>query len=411
MQTTESFQCRSCGSKQGELVLDLGIQPLASNLLLPADLGKPEPKFPLRLALCQSCWLLQILDLVPPVQLFSEYLYFSSFADFMLRHARAAAERYIGEFRLGCHSRVLEVASNDGYLLQHFHKAGVPCLGIEPARNIAAVARQKGIETLEEFFGGRLATQLASEGRQADLVLGNNVFAHAPDTNDFVAGLRTVLKPYGRVILEFPYAADFIEHNEFDTIYHEHVFYFHLTALLPLFERHGLEIFHVERVPIHGGSLRLFAGPVGVHPRQNSVAALRAEEQAKGIASPAYYQGFSRRVRELRRDLLNRLGELKAQSRKVAAYGASAKGSTLLNYYGLTAADLAFVADRSTYKQGRLTPGTHLPIVPPDQLLRHRPDYTLLLTWNFAEEILAQQQAYRDQGGKFIIPIPKVAVI
>src|SRR6266700_1302988 len=263
-----SFHCRSCGSGQGALILDLGLQPLANNLLRQEDLSKAEPKFPLRLAVCQTCWLLQILDLVPPVQLFSEYLYFSSFSDLMLRHAKQAAERYIKEFSLSHKSLVIEVASNDGYFLQNFQAAGVPCLGVEPAANIAKVAREKGIETLVDFFGNEFALQLAASGRKADLILGNNVFAHAPHTNDFVAGLRTLLKPAGRIIIEFPYAADFIEKSEFDTIYHEHVFYFSLTALEPLFQRHGLSIFHVERLGIHGGSLRLFACHNGAFPKQ-----------------------------------------------------------------------------------------------------------------------------------------------
>jgi len=393
------------------MVLDLGVQPLANNLLREEDLSKPEPRFPLRLAVCESCWLLQILDLVPPVDLFSEYLYFSSFSDAMLRHSEAAANRYIQEFGLGKKSLVTEVASNDGYLLQFFHKRGVPSLGIEPAANIAKVAREKGIETLVEFFGRDLAGRLAASGRRADLILGNNVFAHAPNTNDFVAGLAASLKPEGRIILEFPYAADFIEHNEFDTIYHEHVFYFSLTALMPLFERHGLSIFHVERVAIHGGSLRLFAGIKGAHIAQASVASLLAEERQKGFPGLDYYQGFADRVLNLKQSLVKLLRDLKQQGKSIAAYGASAKGSTLLNFFGVGRGELDFVVDRSTYKQGRLTPGMHLPIVGPEQLLERRPDYTLLLTWNFAEEILEQQRAYRDGGGKFIIPIPQVKVV
>jgi SAM-dependent methyltransferase len=405
------FECRSCSGRNGSLVLDLGIQPLANNLLRPEDLGKPEPKFPLRLAVCRSCWLLQILDLVPPVQLFCEYLYFSSFSDLMLRHAKEAVERYVREFSLGSPNLVVEVASNDGYLLQYFHSRGIPCLGIEPAANIAKVAREKGIETLVDFFGHDLARRLAREGRGADLILGNNVFAHAPNTNDFVAGLHSLLKPGGRIVLEFPYAADFIEKTEFDTIYHEHVFYFSLLALKPLFERHGLEIFNVERLPIHGGSLRLFVGHRGAHAVQSSVEALLEEEQEKGLDSFGYYEGFANRVLELKRTLLEQVKKLKQQGKLVAAYGASAKGSTLLNFFNLDRDALEFVSDRSTYKQGRLTPGTHIPIVPPEKLNEVRPDYTLLLTWNFADEILEQQKAYRENGGKFIIPIPQVKVV
>ena len=406
-----SLKCRSCGSTDAAHILDLGQQPLANNLLTPADLSKPEPKFPLRLAVCKSCWMLQITDLVPPVELFSEYLYFSSFSDLMLRHSREACEGYMKEFGLNGQSLVVEVASNDGYLLQNFVKAKVPCLGIEPAANIAKVAREKGIETLVEFFGKKIASDLAAKNRQADLILGNNVFAHAPDTNDFVAGLKTLLKPKGRIALEFPYGADFIEHTEFDTIYHEHVFYFTITALKPLFERHGLNIFRVQRLNIHGGSLRLFAGHTGAHAVEKSATDLLAEETRKGLNALGYYEGFANQVRAIKDDLVALLAKLKQEGKSIAAYGASAKGSTLLNYYGVTKDTLDFVADRSTYKQGRLTPGTHIPIVPPEELLKRKPDYTLLLTWNFADEILAQQKAYRDAGGKFIVPIPKVKVV
>ena len=406
-----NFSCRACGGAHGALVLDLGLQPLANNLLRPEDLGKTEPRFPLRVFVCPDCWLLQIADLVPPVELFSEYLYFSSFSEAMLRHAREAAERYVYEFALGPGSFVVEIASNDGYLLKNFVRAGVPCLGVEPAANIALVAEQNGIPTRVAFFGGKLADELAAAGQAADLLLGNNVFAHAPDINDFTAGLRRVLKPQGRVILEFPYALDFIGKCEFDTVYHEHVYYFSLTALQPLFARHGLSIFHVERLPIHGGSLRLMAGVTGVHPVQPSVAERLEDERRRGVATAAFYQDFARRAHAIRSALVELVDEARREGKSVAAYGAAAKGSTLLNFCGLGRDRIDFVADRSTYKQGRLMPGTHLPIVPAEQLATRRPDYTLLLTWNFAEEILAQQQAYREAGGKFIVPIPAVTVL
>ena len=393
------------------MILDLGLQPLANNLLRPEDLAKPEPKFPLRLYACRECWLLQLADLVPPVQLFSEYLYFSSFSDAMLRHAQTAAERYLREFALGPQSRVIEIASNDGYLLQYFQRADVPCLGIEPAANIARVAQGKGIETLVRFFTEAAARELVAGGGSADLILGNNVLAHAPDTNDFTAGLARLLKPGGRVVLEFPYAAELIERTEFDTVYHEHVFYFTLTALQPLFERHGLETFHVERLPIHGGSLRIFARHRNAGRVGDSVASLLAEERRKGIAGSDYYRGFADHVQGIKTDLGALLKRLKSEGRSVAAYGASAKGSTLLNFVGLGRGTLDFVVDRSPHKQGRLTPGTHLPILPAEQLLARMPDYAVLLTWNFAEEILQQQQVYRDRGGKFIVPIPQVIVV
>ncbi len=408
---TVSFECRSCGSKHGRLILDLGVQPLANNLLRPEDLDKPEPRFPLRLFVCLDCWLLQITDLVPPVKLFSEYPYFTSFSDAMLRHAQQAAQRYQNEFALGPQSFVIEIASNDGYLLRNFVAAKIPCLGIEPAANIADVARKNGVATLAEFFSVALAKRLKAEDKSADLLLGNNVFAHAPDTNDFVAGLAELLKPRGRIILEFPYAVDFIGKCEFDTIYHEHIFYFSLTALRPLFARHDLEILHVERLPIHGGSLRLFAGHRGAHPVRDSVARLLAEERHLGLATPDYYAGFTRQAGAIKSSLLDLLRQLKRQGKSIAAYGAAAKGSTLLNFCGLGRETFEFVADRSTFKQGRFTPGLHLPIVPPERLLEKMPDYTLLLTWNFADEILAQQHAYRERGGKFIVPIPEAKVV
>jgi SAM-dependent methyltransferase len=329
----------------------------------------------------------------------------------MLRHAKQAAERYIAEFGPNDRSLVVEIASNDGYFLKNFKTTGVPCLGIEPAANIAKIAREKGIETLVDYFGEKLARSLTAGERTADLILGNNVFAHAPDANDFVAGLRHLLKPYGRIVLEFPYAVDFIEKNEFDTIYHEHVFYFSLLPLIPLFKRHDLSIFHVERISIHGGSLRLFACRPGAYPIRKTVTDLLNQEKGKGLDTIDFYADFSHRVRQLKLSLVAKLNNLKKEGGSIAAYGASAKGSTLLNFFGLGKDTLDFVADRSTYKQGRFTPGTHLEIVPPETLLELMPNYTLLLTWNFADEILEQQKLYRENGGKFIVPIPEINII
>ena len=393
------------------MILDLGLQPLANNLPGPEHHGQPEPRFPLRLFACRQCWLLQIGEIVPPTELFSQYLYFSSFSETMLRHAEQAVESLIERDRLAEKAFVVEVASNDGYLLRNFVRHRIPCLGIEPAANIAEVARKNGIDTLVEFFGLDLSQKLSSQGKQADLILGNNVFAHAPDTNDFVAGLARLLKPGGAIALEFPYAVDMIEHGEFDTIYHEHVFYFTLSALKPLFERHGLEIFDVQRLPIHGGSLRLHACHRGARIAQTSVDLLLAWEEKAGIKTMTYYQAFSAKADATRTGLNALLSRLKHEGRSIAAYGASAKGSTLLNYAAIDNNTIDFVADRSTHKQGRFTPGTHIPILPPEALALKQPDYTLLLTWNFAAEILKQQQAYRDRGGKFIIPIPSIEIV
>ncbi|MGB8354624.1 MAG: class I SAM-dependent methyltransferase [Chthoniobacteraceae bacterium] len=406
-----NFHCRSCAGDQGINILDLGMQPLANNFLAPGDINKQEPKFPLDLAVCKTCWLMQITALVPPVELFSEYLYFSSFSDTMLRHAREAVSRYIKEFSLGRDSFAIEIASNDGYLLQNFLSAGIPCLGVEPAANIARVAQEKGIDTIVEFFGESCAKTLAAKKRKADLILGNNVFAHAPDTNDFVAGLKYLLNPQGRIVLESAYGVDMVDHVEFDTIYHEHVFYFSLTSLIPLFKRHGLEIFRAEHLSIHGGSLRFFAAHAGDFPVEDSVREILEEEERRGIASLEYYGKFAQRVTTLKKSLYDLLAGLKQEGKSIAAYGASAKGTTLLNYVGIGNDILDFVADRSTYKQGLITPGTHIPVVAADQLAARKPDYALLLTWNFADEILKQQEEYRRHGGRFIIPVPEVKIV
>ena len=407
---TGTTACRSCGSTRLEQVIDLGDQPLANNLLRPEDLGKPEPKFPLEVCVCVDCWLMQITHIVPPVALFSDYVYFSSFSDHMLRHAREASYRYIEEKPLGASNFVVEVASNDGYLLKNFVEAGVPCLGFEPAGNIAEVARKNGVDTRSEFFGAATAGSLREQRGPAELILGNNVFAHAPDTNDFVAGLGALLQNDGWVVLEFPYGVDMMEKAEFDTIYHEHVFYFTLTPLIPLFARHGMEVFHVERIPIHGGSLRVFASHRGAHPVRPSVSDLLTDEQKIGVISPVYYACFSQRAEKVKADLTAFLLKQQADGKRVAAYGASAKGSTLLNYIGEPARILEFIADRSTYKHGRLSPGAHVPIVPAEELAARAPDYAVLLVWNFAEEVLRQQQAFTSQGGRFVIPLPELRI-
>lgn len=404
--------CRSCGSNRLAPILSLGNTPLANALLSKEELGKPERTYPLDLVLCVACSLVQITETVPAEQLFGEYLYFSSFSDTMLRHARALVERVVAERGLGTKNRVVEVASNDGYLLQYYKQAGLDVLGVEPARNIARVAQEKGIATVCEFFGSEVAARLASEGVRADVIHAHNVLAHVSDLNGVVEGFATLVAPRGVVIVEAPYVKELIDRTEFDTIYHEHLCYFSLTALDSLFRCHGLEITNVERVPIHGGTLRIYATPIAEGIAVSAaVASLLAEEASWGVSNPASYREFSENVEEIRTQLRAVLAGLKKDGRTVAAYGASAKGSTLLNYAGIGKETLDFVADRSTVKHGRYTPGTHLPIFPAEKVLEAMPDYVLLLTWNFADEILEQQAEYRARGGRFVIPVPDVRLV
>jgi len=399
--------CRSCGDEL-EVVLDLGLTPLANSLLKSEQLEEPEPRFPLRLAACRGCALAQLVETVPPEALFSDYPYFSSFSDTMVRSAAELTDRLVRERGLGPGSLALEVASNDGYLLRHYLAAGVPVLGVEPARNIAAAAEAAGIPTLCEFFGREVGARLRAEGRLADTVHANNVVAHVPDINGLFAGFEAVLKPDGLLVIEVPHVLEMVQRLEFDTIYHEHVFYFSLLALQPVFERHGLRVLDVERLPIHGGSLRLFAGREG--KPSPAVGQLAEEEAAAGAGSVAFYRNFRERVDQLGKRLREVLEGLRKDGR-IAAYGASAKGSTLLNYFGIGRETIDFVADRSTVKQGLFTPGTHLPVVAPDVLLDLMPASVLLLTWNFADEILAQQREYRERGGRFIVPIPEPRLV
>ena len=404
--------CRSCEASSLTPILSLGDTPLANALLSAEQLGQPEPTFPLELVLCPECSLVQITETVPAEQLFGEYLYFSSFSDTMLRHACTLVERVIAERGLDGRHRVVEIASNDGYLLQYYQEAGVQVLGVEPARNIARVAQEKGIPTVCEFFGLDVATKLAEDGMRADVIHAHNVLAHVSDLNGVVKGFATLLAPGGAAIVEAPYVKELIDRTEFDTIYHEHLCYFSLTALDSLFRRHGLTIVHVENVAIHGGTLRIFAtaSAEGV-PVSASVKSLLAEEASWGVSDAVSYRDFRENVTGIRARLRTVLDELKKKGSRVAAYGASAKGSTLLNYAGIGRETLDFVADRSTVKQGRYTPGTHLPIYPAEKLLEEMPDYVLLLTWNFEDEILEQQKEYRARGGKFVVPVPSVRVV
>jgi SAM-dependent methyltransferase len=403
--------CGGCGSTL-EPVLSLGDQPLANALLTADMLDAAESRYPLTLAICPSCTLVQITEAVPPELMFREYAYFSSVSDAFVEHARAIAERMIAACRLTADSLVMEIASNDGYLLQHYAAAGIPVLGIDPARNIAAAAIARGVPTLAEFFDPDLADDLRRSGQAADVVHANNVIAHVPDLDGFVAGIARVLKQSGVAVIETPYVRDLVERLEFDTVYHEHRYYHSLTALSRILERQGLVVAGVERLAVHGGSLRIFA----VH-RERAVSdiagvpttsgpALLDEERRLGLGAPAYYLDFAARVAALGIDLRAMLAGLRAEGRSIAAYGAAAKGTVLLNTFGIGSDTIDFVADRSPYKQGRFMPGVRIPIVPTERLLEDMPDACLLLAWNVADEILAQQGEYRERGGRFIIPIP-----
>ena len=403
--------CRSCGEPGLAIVLRLGEMPLANALLTREQLGHPEPKFPLEVAFCRRCALLQITETVPPETLFREYSYFSSFSDELLCHA-AQLTNYVSAIRgLNSASLVVEIASNDGYLLRQYKEKAIPVLGIEPARNIAKVANEQyGIPTICEFFGHELACELRQQGILADVVHAHNVLAHVPDLNGFMEGLRLLLKPNGLAIIEAPYVRDLIERCEFDTIYHEHLCYFSLAALAHLLDCHGLVIEDVQRVPIHGGTLRLYIAPQEVASPRPSVRALLEEEAASGVGRLDFYEGFAQRVEQLRaglRQLLHRL----SRKKRLAAYGAAAKGSILLNFCGIGPETLEFVVDRSPYKQGRYMPGVHLPIYPPAKLLDEMPNYVLLLAWNFSQEIMKQQSEYQRRGGRFIVPVPNPEVV
>ena len=402
--------CRSCGHTDLLQVLNLGCVPLANALLTNEQLRASEDRFPLELYFCPQCALAQIGETVPPERLFRDYTYASSVSDTMVEHARTLVEALIERYDLGSTSRVIEIASNDGYLLQFYKARGIRVLGIEPAANIADLAIKKGISTLIEFFDEGLARRLAARGEFADIIHAHNVFAHVPDPNMFVGGIKQVLKPDGVAVIEAPYVRDLIGKLEFDTIYHEHFSYYSVSSVEALCRRHGLMIRDVELVPIHGGSLRLFVAHAGGQA-SHRVAELLAQEKSEGLLSFEYYRDFTERVARLKQQLLALLEGLRKQGQRVAAYGASAKGSTLMNAFGVDRRLIEFVVDRSQLKQGRFTPGNHLPILPPDALLERRADYVLLLTWNFAAEILSQQAEFRRRGGKFILPVPEVTVV
>lgn len=390
--------------------------PLANALRTAEQLEDPEPTYPLDLALCPHCTLVQITETVPPKQLFREYPYFSSFSETTLRHAERLVGDLIASRRLDGTSLAMEVASNDGYLLQYYQRRGIPALGIEPALNVARTAREeRGIRTLCEFFSHDLARQLRDQGQRADVLHAHNVLAHVVDLNGFVKGIGMVLNDEGVAVIEVPYVKDLIDRCEFDTIYHEHLCYFSCTALDRLFRAHSMVLVDVERIPIHGGSLRLFVqrndGPTTLNDHQSpTVPRLLAEEAAWGVDQLAFYLDFGRHVEQIRASLRSLLLSLKREGARIAAYGAAAKGTILLNYCSIGKDILDFVVDRSPHKQGCYMPGVYLPIYPPEYLQSALPDYVLLLTWNIADEILEQQREYRGRGGRFIIPIPEPRV-
>jgi predicted TPR repeat methyltransferase len=405
--------CRLCDTPLRHTFVDLGMSPLCESYLPATQLDAVESFYPLHAQVCERCFLVQLPSYVPVEEIFVEYAYFSSYSDSWVDHARRYAEAMIERFQLGADSMVVELASNDGYLLQHFVDRDVPVLGIEPAVNVAAAAVERGVPTLASFFGVETARKLVAEGTSADLMAANNVLAQVPDLHDFVEGIRILLAPHGVVTVEFPHLERLIDGNQFDTIYHEHYSYFSFLTACSCFAEHGLEMFDVEELPTHGGSLRIYAHHRDdeTHPVTPAVHALTAREAGAGITSLDYYASFGRQVEETKRRLLEFLIGVRRDGRSVAGYGAPGKGNTLLNYCGVRSDFLDYTVDRSTYKQGLFLPGTHIPIYAPERIAETRPDYILILPWNIKDEIVAQLAYAREWGAKFVVPIPQVEVL
>lgn len=411
-QQTAAKPCRFCGAALERTFIDLGTSPLCETYPSVSDLSRAEVFYPLHVYVCERCFLVQLEEYESAENIFSDYAYFSSYSDSWLKHADAYCEKMIGRLGLNAKSFVAEIASNDGYLLQYFVQRGIPVLGIEPAVNVARVAIEKGVPTLVRFFGVDLANELAAQGRCADLVLGNNVLAQVPDLNDFVAGLKILLKPEGVLTLEFPHLLCLIDHNEFDTIYHEHFSYFSMLTTVRILEHHGLKVFDVEELTTHGGSLRVYAcrAESRMHDVTARVSSLIAAEKSAALDSLKGYESFSLQVKQTKWGLLEFLLTAAKQGKRVAGYGAPGKSATLLNYCGIGKDLIEFTVDRSPYKQGRFLPGSRIPIYHPDRIRETKPDYVVILPWNLKDEITQQLQFIREWGGQLVVPIPRILV-
>ena len=406
-------RCRFCQAPLKHTFVDLGMSPLCESLITEEQLNMMEPFYPLHVFVCGECFLVQLLEYVTPHDIYTEYAYFSSYSDSWLEHARRYVEMVIARFNLSARSQVVELASNDGYLLRNFVARGIPVLGVEPAANVAAVAVQKGIPTMVRFFGVATAQALVAEGKRADLIVGNNVLAHVPDLNDFVGGMKILLKPTGLITMEFPHLSRLVEGNQYDTIYHEHFSYLSFLTVSRIFAAHGLRIFDVEELGTHGGSLRIYACHQESQdkPTGSRVAELQTREEKEGVNRLDYYQGFGEKVKAIKRNLLEFLLQAKRQGKQIVGYGAPGKGNTLLNYCGIRTDFLDYTVDRNPYKHGKYTAGTHIPIFPPEKIQETKPDYVLILPWNLKEEIVSQLSYIREWNGKCVVPIPDVEVL